>query len=119
MLKVELKGTLDEVIQQLICLKEQRIDAYTLYEGHALFSKYISYDYAYLTIHGITYREFLEETVTLACGLKTYGINENQMLLEMLPNFALVDKNPLVLARVRRFLRNLDSSTKNFQIHSR
>ena len=60
MLKVELKGTLDEVIQQLICLKSQRIDAYTLYEGHALFSKYISYDYAYLTIHGITYREFLE-----------------------------------------------------------
>ena len=60
MLKVELKGTLDEVIQQLICLKEQKKDVYTLYEGHALFSKYISYDYAYLTIHGITYREFLE-----------------------------------------------------------
>lgn len=37
-------------------------------------------------IRTITYREFLEETVTLACGLKTYGINENQMLLEMLPN---------------------------------
>ncbi len=39
------------------------------------------------SIRVLKYKQILEEIVTIACGLKEYGLTENDILLEMLPNF--------------------------------
>lgn len=38
------------------------------------------------SVRKLTYREIIDEIVTIACGLKSYGFDENQILVEMLPN---------------------------------
>lgn len=39
------------------------------------------------SIKTLTYRQFLEEVVTISCGLQVYGLEVDEILLEMLPNF--------------------------------
>jgi len=38
------------------------------------------------SIKTLTYRQFLEEVVTIACGLKEYNLQVDEIMLEMLPN---------------------------------
>lgn len=38
------------------------------------------------SIKTLTYKEFLEEVTTIACGFKSLGINPNEIVMELLPN---------------------------------